>query len=227
MNPIVEKIKKLLRMQRGGTPDEIATALKLAQELADKHGIDLGSVDPTEKLKSEQIGQSDTGTPISRIQWECTYASLICKHFFKVEVIERNTAWRKYVLTFIGTAWDIEVALYVYHFLVGHFRREWTHKSGRCRNRQSFMFGMYCGLAQKLRERIPQEVKAGSGQEVMVIAGQVARRDYIAKHFGKLTTKNAAPDSDAAKAKWLGFLAGQDTEIRPAVKPAEGRPMLS
>jgi len=49
IDPIVEKIKSSIRMKRGGTPDEIATALRLAQELAAKHGINIGDVNPDEE----------------------------------------------------------------------------------------------------------------------------------------------------------------------------------
>ncbi len=50
---IIDKIKKLLRMKRGGTADEVATALRLARELADKHGIYLDGINPDEQQKSD------------------------------------------------------------------------------------------------------------------------------------------------------------------------------
>jgi hypothetical protein len=42
----LDKIRKLLRMKRGGTAGEVENALRMAQELAAKHGIDLNTVDP-------------------------------------------------------------------------------------------------------------------------------------------------------------------------------------
>ena len=146
MNPIIEKLKKLLRMKRGGTPDEIATALRLAQELAEKHGVDLSQVNPDDDApKSEQLGHSD---PIAsaRIQCEVRYAGLVCEQFFNVKVFTRtlDASWRgrmvyRYAMTFVGTDWEREIATHILHFLVGHFRREWATKRGRCRNREAFM----------------------------------------------------------------------------------------
>jgi hypothetical protein len=52
---IVEKIKKLLRMKRGGTPGEIENALAAAAELARKHSIDLGSINPDEESAKERL----------------------------------------------------------------------------------------------------------------------------------------------------------------------------
>lgn len=238
MSDIVEKIKKLLRMKRGGTPEEIATALRLAQELAEKHDIDLATVNPDDDSpKSERMGHSD---PIqsARIQCEVQFAGLVCEQFFNVKVFIRTldgawskTGWRRvyrYALTFVGTEWEREVAAYVLHFLVGHFRREWKTRHGRCRNREAFMWGMYCGLCEKLKERQPPVVH-GSDRELVLISGAVARRDYVAKHFGELESHDVEPDTDATVAKWKGFQAGRETEIRPAVGGAqqEGRLMLA
>lgn len=232
MNPIVEKLKKLLRMKRGGTPDEIATALRLAQELAEKHGVDLSQVNPDDDApKSEQIGHSD---PIAsaRIQCEVQFAGLVCEQFFNVKVFTRCVGghhgnWKRvyrYAMTFVGTDWEREVATHVLHFLVRHFRREWATKRGRCRNREAFMWGMYCGLCAKLRERQPPVVEAAQ-QAGIVLADR--KRDYVAKHFGEMKSESVEPDGDAQAAKYAGWLAGRATEIRPAVTGGpEGRLML-
>jgi hypothetical protein len=84
---IIDKIKKLLRMKRGGTPAEIETALAMAQKLAAKHGIDINSVDPEEKLKSE-MGHTD-GWIGSRAPYDVRYAAKIVERFFNVDVIYR------------------------------------------------------------------------------------------------------------------------------------------
>jgi len=213
---IVEKIKKLLRLKRGGTPDEIATALRMAQELAAKHGIDLGSVDENEEAPREQPLTHADATTASRLARECIYSALICKHFFNVEPLTQRTGWRVRKITFIGREWDIQIALYVYNFLVGHFRREWNTKRGRCRNRHAFMSGMFDGLARKLRERQPVEVNEAA--VLRLDRALVLRRDYMKEHFGDTTEKSYESDSDALAARHAGFIAGQQTEVRPGVK---------
>src|SRR6266571_1607867 len=84
---IIDKIRKLLRMQRGGTPGEVETALGLAAELARKHGIALDAVDP-DATPAQHITHLNTKTS-ARIQWECKYAALICNQFFNVHVLLR------------------------------------------------------------------------------------------------------------------------------------------
>lgn len=213
---IIEKIKKLLRMKRGGTPDEIATALRLAQELAEKHGIDLDDVNPEEEqLRESPITHQDE-VHGARVSWESRYAAMICDSFFRVRAFKAvNNSRTKYVIRFVGEEWDIQIAIYVYRFLCGHFRREWNAKRGRLRKRRAFMWGMYLGLAQKLRERQPKEKPEAA---LMRFERALLRRDqYIAARW-EVTSNKASPDDDSAKARYRGWLAGRDTEIHSGVK---------
>ncbi len=210
----IEKIKKLLRMKRGGTPDEVATALRLAQELAEKHDIDLNGVNPDAE-QERPIHHADA-VHGARVQWECSYAGMICDRFFHVSVFQSVTEDRtKYCMRFVGTDWDTQIAIYVYHFLIGHFRREWKTRRGRCRNRQAFMWGMYLGLSSKLRARMPLPVQTPG---IIPVERQLARRkQYIQAHWGELKLEGAAPDGDADKALRRGYVAGQETEINSGV----------
>lgn len=221
---ILDKIKKLLRMKRGGTPGEIETALALAAELARKHGINLDSVDPDAE-PAQPLGHIDAVTA-ARIQWECKYAGLICHNFFNVTLLLRNkpcvrlrNGWPRracdYMITFIGLDRDIQIALYVYHFLVRHLRYTWRTGRGRCRNRQAFLYGMYVGLFTKLDE----QRKLHANEEGLIFIGrQVAlRQEYMRSSFGETKESDAKPDGDAEAAHYVGYLAGRATEIRSGI----------
>jgi len=218
---VLDKIKKLLRMKRGGTPDEVRTALGLAAELARKHGIDIDGVDPDAEA-AQPLGHIDAMTA-ARVQWECKYAGLICQQFFNVTLLLRNKrkvtlrdGWPRtasdYMITFIGLDRDIQIALYVYHFLVRHLRWSWNTGRGRYRNRQAFLYGMYVGLCTKLNEQRVQQVNEAG---LILLDRLFARReDYRQAHFGKLRNHDTKPDTDANAAKYAGYLAGRQTEIR-------------
>jgi hypothetical protein len=220
--PIIEKIKKLLRMKRGGTPDEIATALRLAQELAAKHGIDLNNVNPDESERPIRHEDEVLGV---RVSWESKYAALVVSQFFNVEVFRAvNEERSKYVYRFVGESWDIQIAIYVYRFLCGHFRRTWRTGRGRARNRQAFLWGMYCGLCSKLRDRQPKPIQEPG---LIRVDRQLQRRkDYIQQHFGPFNSNSVEPDDEATAARMAGFIAGQKTEICQGVNGAEARPQI-
>lgn len=129
----IEKIKKLLRMQRGGTPGEVENALRLAQEIADKHSVDLNGVDPDAEAQRPISHESIIHG--ARVQFECKYAALIVRAFFHVPVDR----------------------------------------------------------------------------------GLERRKAYVEEHFGKLDQASIEPNGDAEAAKWRGYLAGRQTEIRKGV----------
>jgi hypothetical protein len=219
----LEKIKKLLRMKRGGTADEVETALRLAQELAARHGIDISSVDPDREEHERPIHHVDELLG-ARIQCECKYAALVCQQFFHVEVFARRRTITRFTLTFAGTGWDRQIAIYVYRFLCGHFRREWNTRRGRCRNRQSFMWGMYRGLCSKLHEQRQAQVEARGVGLIHVERALARRRDYVSRHFGGMTSTTVAPARDAAEASVRGWRAGRETEIRSGIKGSTSPP---
>lgn len=228
---VIEKIKKLLRMKRGGTQGEIENALAMAAELARKHGINLDSVDP-DAVADQPIGHIDA-TTAARITWECKYAALVCQQFFSVTALLRDEfaggrRWRNFKITLIGTAHDTQVALYVYHFLTRHFRRCWNHRANRrLRDRQAFLYGMYHGLCTKLDEARTEQVNEAG---LILIGRAVAlRKEYEQKTFGDTKEHSAVPASDSKAAKYAGYVEGKKTEIRSGVgagSAAAARPQL-
>lgn len=217
---VIEKIKKLLRMKRGGTQGEIENALAMAAELARKHGINLDSVDP-DAVADQPISHIDATTS-ARIQWECKYAALVCEQFFNVTALLRDARaescrrWRDFKITLIGTDHDTQIALYVYLFLTGAFRRAWNNRANRrLRDRQQFLWGMYIAICHKLEEQ--KQGKVNEAGLILIGRAVERRKEYQEKTFGEVSSHSAVPDSDSKAAKYAGYAAGEKTEIRPGV----------
>lgn len=229
---IIEKIKKLLRMKRGGSQGEIENALAMAAELARKHGIDLAGIDPdAETQRISHVSEILT----SRLPAEAKFAAAILVNFFNVQVVIHHGVnparpWsRRYVLHLVGTTWDCEVARYIFAFLQTHFRRAWSgRKNRRLKARYSFLNGMFLGLAAKLEEERRINLAETNGL-IWIGRLKVQCKEYVAKHW---PDSQDAPldkdDSDAYAARLAGVEAGQNTNIRKAVaeQPAPARPAL-
>lgn len=194
-------------MKRGATTEEFETALSLAQKLAAKHGIDITSINPDEQDR-EPIAD-ELVAKLSRISWECKYSSLIVKQFFFVESFADYRG-----IIFVGTTTNIQIAKYVYNFLVGRFRYEWKTNKGRLRKRQSFMWGMYKALCHKLYEELPIPDR---GEGLIVINNKTAINNYMENKFGKLKSSSAKPDDESRTAAMRGFNSGLNTHIRKGV----------
>lgn len=223
---IIDKIKKLLRLSRSSNPHEAQLALQRALELARAHGVAVESLNPDEQAKEKTVTHRDTPAR-QRMSYDKEYAVRICGAFFRITPVFRNKVVRpavgypylaKYV-TFVGTAADVEIALYVYGFLVHHFAYCWRKFRGRLRNRHAYVDGMFIGLFCKLRDAQPEPTEREVKGNELVLAEHNA---YIEAVIGATSSKEfGRPDHDAQAAKWAGYLQGQRTNILNPLKEGE------
>jgi hypothetical protein len=89
------------------------------------------------------------------------------------------------------------------------------------------MHGMYHGICSKLDEQRVQTPPSDSAL-ILISRGLVQRTSYMEKRFGQTEKIDTTPDADAEAASLAGYLAGRDTNIRPAIN-GNGRsvPLLS
>lgn len=227
---IVDRIAKLLRLAKSSNPHEAAAALAKAMELAAEHRVALESIPLEEAETAKRTAHRDTD-PFARLSYDRKYACIILRRFFRVRVIHRGAivmrdglpaASRK--ISFVGQTADLEIALYVYAFLLAHFTYCWSHHRGRLRSRPSFVRGMFEGIFSKLYEAEAAAGAARTGTELAESFGH-----YISLHFGPTEQmKNRLPDADASAARYRGYVHGRKTEIRTPLKAGgeEGRLLL-
>jgi len=231
---IIEKIKKLLRMKRGGTPGEIENALAMAAKLAREHAIDLAQVNPDEESFKERLTHLHA-LMNTRLPLEAKLAGGICTKFFGVSVVVQRVGeishgrlLKRWKVNLIGTEWDCEIAKYVFAFLQCTFRWAWNHRTNRrLRNREAFLHGAYIGLAVRLET---EQLKTVVSKSALVLIGRAtARREqFVAQLFPNLTREDLDLDNSATAATYEGVKAGKNINIRPAVenRPATSRAAL-
>ena len=154
MNPIVDRIKKLLRLgnNEAATMAEAAAALKKAQELAVEHGIDLGAI-PADV--DGPGGMTHVSEP-SQAGMPHRLASGIVKHHFGVDTLFDSTG-AKPVSHFIGCETNCQIAVYVYIYLVRAMRAAWRNRTNRrLRDRDSFLRGFALGVETMIPEKFHQ-----------------------------------------------------------------------
>lgn len=212
---IVEKIKKLLRLARSSNPHEAQLAMERAMQLAREHEIAIEGLNPDDAAREKTVTHRDSEEHV-RISYDKEYAVRICCRFFHVEavwvkIIIRRDGWPQLgtKITFVGRRSDLEIALYVYHFLQHNFSFCWRKHRGRFRNRRAFVDGMFHGIYSRLREAEPPRDTKGTELVVREL------ETYIAAIMGE-TTKGeyTEPDHNAHAARNAGWMAGRETSIR-------------
>lgn len=220
---IIEKIKKLLRLSRSSNQHEAQLALARALELAREHGVAVEKLNPDEQAKENVVTHRDTEER-QRLSYDKEYAIRICAAFFRISpVISNKVGTDRFgfpcvvkFTRFVGTASDVQIALYVYSFLVHHFAYCWRKHRGRLKNRHAFVDGMFLGIYNKLLERQPEFI---SSEHALV---ERSHQDYIDATIGKTTKHDCrTPDGDARAARMAGYLRGRETNISAPLKEGE------
>ena len=203
-------------MERGGTAGEIDNALRMARQIADKHNIDLESINTSEESALTTLSHKKIRIAKSSDDDDC--AAMLIQTFFHVDVVftsgfDIHAFDHVKDLVIIGTEIDIAIAEYVFGFLQAHFKACWRRRNKRIKKRKVFVYAMAEGIAHKLRDGHEVTVRAGSVKEALMIS----RRAYTEKLFPKLTSSKMNRPNLSGGAAAAGFGAGRQTNIRQPI----------
>jgi len=222
MNPILEKIRKLLRLGKSSNPNEAALAISRAFELARKHAIDLESVN----LDDEEIEQFLMRIG-ARVAFERSLILNLVKRFFRVEIVIclPNVA-------FVGRQTDIAIAHYVHDFLLRALREgirayqsEMKRKLSRTR-RQNFVQGWIYGVAAKLNDAAQQLVVEDARYALIATDADPRVQDAMKQFYPETYTRKTPTIRRDRTAMESGWITGKKVDIhQPLAGPA--RPALT
>lgn len=158
---IVEKIRKLLALGSAlnDSREQAELAIKKAKELAVQNDIDIAFIQVFECKKSDEpIVKGEELSLGRRKSVSQKFISWLINRHFKVSIIYNGGRYLGNTLTFIGTTKNINIATYVQTFLNEEFMRLWhqyrkTNPETQTKDRNSFMWGLYSGLSEKLNQQ--------------------------------------------------------------------------
>jgi hypothetical protein len=155
---IIRVLKKVLSLAGSPNEHEAQAAVQKARYLLTKYSIDLVNFDRERQFNSRCLGQVKR----RRMSHELWLASILNEFFF-VEVLwaESYDAQRGRsgsVLEIYGTTSNLEMAEYVYHYLLGLLDRLWKAYKAQNgirlnRERQRYLAGVLEGFYRKLQEQ--------------------------------------------------------------------------
>ena len=211
MNPLLDKIRKLLRLanDHGATAHEAAAALAKAQQIATENGISLTDVpddDDTTHGLTHIAHPSQAGLP-HRL------ASQLVKTHFGVSTLFDSNG-RRAVIHIIGTPLQAQLATYVYTYLVRVLRQSWRGRANkRLRDREAFLRGFTQAIGRKLPKVFPQDG--------LVLSSEAYIAAKLLPPGAKITRIAEGKKSLADSAYRDGFMAGVDTEIHNAIQGSD------
>lgn len=206
---IVQKIQKLLSLATSANEHEARAAAEQAARLLIKHN--LKRQDITEKREYEG---REVAAAASRLPGEYKFVQSIVKQFFFVEIISsRNTRPGMTTVHFIGEPENVDVAAYVYDFLIREFRACWEayrkETGALTRARQAYYFGLHNGLSDQL-SAASRAVETETG---LVVVRDPGLRLALQNAFNVKTQQTRVPIADQSAVQ-AGHERGRTMQIR-------------
>lgn len=212
---IIEKIRKLFRLAESEALGEAQNAMKMANQLMLKWNIEQNQLHERRAYQVRQLGKP------GRIMLVHKMLSAILRDFFFVETIwvqsydVRRDKWGR-VLEISGQRENVELAEYVYHYLLNLSGQLWKkHNSTNKGHRGNFLYGIMLGFYEKLEE----EAQATQGEDqALVWHGDPWLREFFEQRHprrGQLQSSKMSLDSDSLKA---GKNQGRNIVINKGIK---------
>jgi hypothetical protein len=164
--PILDRVAKLLALAESSNEHEAQAAMNAAQRLMLKHNLEEISVGRTQAL-----GFRHLGAPTGRVsEAERILANILSEHFFVdaiwVPVWRPKEAKRGSVLEICARLENLEMAEYVYSFLLQTAARLWTEHKNQLgirenRDRRAYVAGVMAGFRQELEEQQRRNTREG------------------------------------------------------------------
>ena len=222
IDPLTDKIRKLLTLAEKGDEHEAEVAFTKAIEIMDKYGID------EEALESEGFVTITVGPPTKHITIEDTYMLAILVDFFSVKAIctffgsqTKDSCVRLRMIC--GTPVHVRIASYVYDSIQSHIDLAWTRYCAQnkinpklVRRRRDFAIG----ALQSLRTKLDKNIQL-SDNKALVHIGDSALENYFHSRFPRtrIIRHTISHDNNALNA---GRAAGKDIELHNGV--TDGNP---
>lgn len=228
---VEDKIEKLLRMADGNANEnEAATALRLAQKLADAHNLDLGQIGKTGSRKDRDIAKG------LYMYQRTLYEELGRLNHCKVWIVKGIRAGEKYKTRLLGSKVNVTIVCQLADYLEDvanrMVRERWSAQQYFSKDAHLFREGMIDRMVERIkerrkeeeaeREREKREQQARQGhpgaatENAIVLISDVAKAEEKA-NYDYENGEGAWDRKEARQAEWLAnYHAKQDAALAEA-----------
>lgn len=213
----IEKIRKCLALAKSANENEAATALRQAQALMRKYGIEGGDILMAE-VAEERV---KAGAKAKPVKWESLLSSTVAAAFGCEKVFVQS--WQAGHWHFIGCGPAAEIATYAYTVLMRQLRKARSeYQKVHCKRlvpaSKTRRADLFC---EAWVVAVRQQIEAFAGSH----ANQDALAAYMAHHYPDLETLTPRDRQNGKKlrcgdvaAKAAGWVAGKQAELNHGVQ---------
>ena len=161
INKVIDKIRKCLALATSSNEHEAQRAAQKAHELLIRHNLSMQQIEQ----KEEEYVEKAVDRKIFPKAYEKFIHAILMEYFFVKIFISKTIndnflktndkpSWYDRITFILGTESNVQIASYVRSFLIQKFYELWLDYKRRTsappRQEQSYYFGLYEGLCEKL-----------------------------------------------------------------------------
>ena len=151
---MLQRVKELLALAGSPNEHEAANAMRMAHKYLLKYNLDIAQLDEARGYTTRWLGQS-----ARRIQeYEYTLAALLQDHFFVLAIwtysYDALTDAPGRILEIAGTPENLEMAAYVYDYVMGVATRLWEERRRRRDRTRGTKLQYLAGLLRGLKDKL-------------------------------------------------------------------------
>lgn len=221
-DPVLAKVRKLLKLGDSSNEHEARLAIRRAHSLLLKHNLSLLQASRPQTYVLRQCG------PVrKRIDAQHMKVSNLLSEFFFVEVIwthcyDTGRDVRGRALALVGRPDAVRLAQHVFAFLYASLERLWKqHKRSqglrRNRDRKNFQRGVLDGFQKQLAEQ-----REGDAERGLVWLGDAQLGRFYRQRFPHIRTRRTRSTIDANDAYHAGREEGLKLRLRRPVESGHG-----
>lgn len=227
-NRIIEQIKKLLTLadlSRGATIEEAAIAAAKAQGLLFKYNLTMAEVRATGvdvaedaiDMRQAELGGAGRG-------WRRLLLHHVAEANFCRTMAVRGAAWNQ----LIGKPHNMDVAQYLYAYLVGEVWSCWKRreKQFRKRSRARYCYGCVLAIAETLVEQRRRDESASADSRALVVREDRDLAAAALRLAGPAKQSQAGYRKSRSRALEQGFMDGKQIQIRKGLIATPESPKL-
>ena len=212
MDRIYEKIKKLLALANSSNEHEARSAAAMANKMMVAHNITMQEVKTDRNYEESVIEESSKRSQESKF-----IMNLMQRYFFVETYCERSRKTKTTKTVFVGTPENVEIASYIYDFLIGAFRSSWEvfkkENNLKASSKQSYYFGLWKGLGEQF-EAAKTEVETETG---LVVVKDSEIQKWMKSQGTNVTQRSAKVATRDQGSVEAGREAGRNMEIRRGI----------
>lgn len=217
---LVSRVQKLFALGESNFKEEADLAVKKAYELMAKHNISSMNLAELERrFIARPVGETYLRVPyyVKRL------AGLVKKNYFVECILSHHQVNGKYYsyVEFFGEPHNVDVAEYVYHFLLLEGERQWEafrkQVNSRHYTKAAFLEGFYAGFSESLRQERESVMSVVDPENTLPIGTQdPLLKEKYRNHYPSMQTSRSK-STTTKRGKMAGFERGKNVRVRQGV----------